>query len=620
MPSSTEPDAPREVVGEQALAEFRQGLTGEALLDELQRHGGRLLVGLPVGVGKSHLLDAATLAALGRYDLVVVLCPTRALLAERRPLLQPPRGVTVVDLRPRPGDDCGSERDGRWSGLEERDLGVLGRATICAACPGRGSCFWPDQYGPALEGARLIYAAQAHLGLAPDFLGYLRDCTGAERMLTLLDEASFVAQSRAVRIGADELDMFLNTLDEVGSLAGPAGRLHVTWRERVALLADASTADLQEDWAFPRVDSTWALAVQQAGQGRHGDAFRFLGRRLAGLGHSPLESRRKADGGGVEFAARPNFPGDLVVFSGTADPVFTAHRMGVPLAAPYAGVRFRHPDTRWLNLASSLGTRRHFPGNSAQILDLFAALTARRQAEGRRVAMVTKKAFARRCRDGLQERLDAAGCGLRVVPASECGPEAVADPAVVPLLTYGAIGVNTYQDFDCLYCLCGYYVEEGTVADCLQDALRADLHVELTVETSGSPRRRRAHAARPEHRFTDVARHAEAARRFLEDDVVLQAVGRVRPFTRPREVITFQMSALPGVAYDAEFANLAGLRKHLGLPTRRQAELAGRVHAVAALRAEGLTQADVATRLGLTSRTVRSLERRAEAETKPVKS
>lgn len=41
------------ICGDAALAEFRGGLTGRHALDRLAAHGGRLLVPLPVGVGKS---------------------------------------------------------------------------------------------------------------------------------------------------------------------------------------------------------------------------------------------------------------------------------------------------------------------------------------------------------------------------------------------------------------------------------------------------------------------------------------------------------------------------------------------------------------------------------------
>jgi hypothetical protein len=92
------------ISGDHVLSEFRARLTGRYGLELLQEFGGCLLVRLPVGVGKSVWIDAITVEAAGGgdYDLVVVLCPTRQLIHEREPLWNPPPGVKVINLRPRP--------------------------------------------------------------------------------------------------------------------------------------------------------------------------------------------------------------------------------------------------------------------------------------------------------------------------------------------------------------------------------------------------------------------------------------------------------------------------------------------------------------------------------------
>jgi DNA-binding NarL/FixJ family response regulator len=90
---------------------------------------------------------------------------------------------------------------------------------------------------------------------------------------------------------------------------------------------------------------------------------------------------------------------------------------------------------------------------------------------------------------------------------------------------------------------------------------------------------------------------------------VVQAVGRVRPFTRPREVITFQMAQLPGVTYDTEFATLGEAREFFAVASRRQQKQADLAARVAELRCQGLSQAETAARLGVTERTVRNYEK-----------
>jgi hypothetical protein len=44
-------------------------------------------------------------------------------------------------------------------------------------------------------------------------------------------------------------------------------------------------------------------------------------------------------------------------------------------------------------------------------------------------------------------------------------------PAVVPLISSGTIGTYIFEDFDCAYCLTGYYVTEEVVNSSVQDLL-----------------------------------------------------------------------------------------------------------------------------------------------------
>jgi hypothetical protein len=430
------------------------------------------------------------------------------LIDERGPLRAAPQGLRVVNIRPRPARRCGRQRDAQWKQYEAAELGALGRVEICGACPRQKGCFWPEQYGAALEGAAIIYAAQAHLERAANFLVSLRTWTKAERTLTLLDEANFVAHSQEVRITARELQQFAEALrhPSAGQDRSKAAR---RWLDLTEMLQGASTADLQADgWRTPWITPAWAVAVQRAGVGLHGDCFRFLGYRLAQLAFSPLESRLRDDHG-LRFAVRP-YLGDCLILSATADLQFTRYRLGIELASPFAEHRFAHPGTRWYNLASPIGSRRYFVRHAPQILDFFATLIVRRAAEGKRLLLVVKKRFAALCLAGLTERLAGMAADLRVIMRG--WTEAVfQDRRVVPLITYGMIGTNLFEHFDAVYCLSGFYVNERIVSSCLQGEIRQDLRLPLRIETTGFPRRRRAGMADPAHRYHDVARLAQPA-------------------------------------------------------------------------------------------------------------
>jgi hypothetical protein len=256
--------------------------------------------------------------------------------------------------------------------------------------------------------------------------------------------------------------------------------------------------DLQEPgWEVPWLDQPWAAAVQRVGVQRYGETFRFLGYDLMQFAASPMETRRRGEGGDIQFSVRP-YVGDCIIFSGTTDREFARHRLGKDLASPFADYCFIHPETRWYNLASPIGSRKFFARHSPQILDFFAGLIAHRTSEGKRVLLVAKKYFLGLCADGLTERFAKLGIGLRVATRNWSAKQ-LEDPRITPLINYGMIGTNRFEQFDAVYCLTGYYVNETVVDQCLQDVTRQDLRLPIRIETSGHPRRRRAHLAEPDH-------------------------------------------------------------------------------------------------------------------------
>jgi hypothetical protein len=598
----------RIIRGEEALAEFRRGLTGRRGLELLHESDGRLLISLTVGVGKSDWMDKITEVALEQYGVVIVFCPTRRLINERRFVVSPPADRKVVNLRPRPSRSCGPERDAAWRRYEARGLAALGRAEICDRCPVRQRCYWPDQYGKALEGARVIYATQAQLTRAPGIIETLRHRAGAEESLTLLDEADVIARPARSVITRRDLRLFHEALEATTFDEEQLAKFNRRWLSLVETLLDASTTDLQDgNWLFPHVRAEWAVLVQRTGVERFGEDFHFPGFALNHLARSTIETRRRGEHGEIEFANRL-IVGYVIIFSGTTDTDFARYRLGVDLACPFADHRFSHPGSRFFNLASSIGTRSHFPRNARQVLDFFALLVARRASVGKRVLLVAKKRLVALCATGMDERFSELGVDLRV-QAGGWAPESLKDPRVIPLITYGWIGSNVFEDFDAVYCLGGYYVNESVVNECLQDLVRPDLQLPIMVETVGVPKRRRARVVDPDHRDYDVARLVQSALEVREASVVVQAVGRVRPFTRPREVITFQMGQLPGVTYDAEFTSLAAARRYFAIPAGRDRRNADRAARIAALRRAGYTQAETARRLGISERTVRTYER-----------
>ena len=592
--------------GEQALRAFRFEWTGKRMLDLIRQHEGRVRIDRQIGVGKSVNIDTTIASAIrtGSYDLVIGLFPTRRVLEERPWIQQPPSDVRIVNLRPRPRHLCGEARNAQWQIFEASGLGVLGRVEICSLCPHHDTCYWPGQYGKSLKGAQVIFATQAHLRRTPTFLLQLTNWVGAANPLVLFDEANFLMTSFRQRIPQKQLVTFVAVLKQLSPCIQT--KAHRAWTYGADLLLSTSTDDLAHpDWLFPGVSQKWSMAVQKQGWTQYGESFRFLAWDLQQLGMSSLDSRERSANGDVLYAASPFVNSDFVIYSGTAHAEFSKFRLGQDFASPFADYRFEHPRTRWFNIASRLGTRTFFLKNAAQILDFFAGLVARRLKEGKRVLLVTKKCFVSFCEETLTDRLRVLGIsGIKIV-SSGWTDRSLSSPDTIPLIHYGMIGTNLFEQFDCAYCLTGFYVNEKVIDTILQDLLAADGHVPVKIETRGRPRRRTAGAARVADQVYDVHSLAQLALDQQEMDVVLQAVGRVRPYTKPREVITFQCAAHPQLEYTQEFNTIGEARKFFAIPGHRTRKTISRVERIRAARRAGDTQREAATKIGVSLRTVK---------------
>jgi hypothetical protein len=195
------------IAGDEALAAFRDGLTGDYAYSLLREACGRLLIQLPVGVGKTEWLIEiiAHVMATQDYDLILVLLPRRDILEEVRQRL--PKGISPRILRPRPRRRCG-DLDEAWLEHEQAGCGALGRESICSSCPRRNGCHWPGQYS-RLRGVQLILATQQHLVIDPYFVDRLSHQARAQRVLTLLDESDLLLRSGERTITRQALERFI---------------------------------------------------------------------------------------------------------------------------------------------------------------------------------------------------------------------------------------------------------------------------------------------------------------------------------------------------------------------------------------------------------------------------
>lgn len=592
------------ISGPKELTAFRNHWDGKRLLDLLHQYKGRLRVDWAVGVGKSFNIDSVIEEAVvsKQYDLVVALFPTRRIIEERKWVVNPPEGIKIVNLKPRPGNSCGVDMNKRWQIFEKNGLGILGRIELCGHCLYQSECHWPKQFGNSMEGTQVVFGAQAHLERSPYFLGQLAQWTKAETVLIILDEANFIMKPFGRRIEREKLQMFVDVLASIHPQRGR--KTHKRWKYLCDLLLTAPTSDLRShDWKMPWISHAWSLAVQSRGYNIHGDLFYFLAFELSHFGCSPLESRERAANGDILFAAIPSVAMEFIIYSGTAHQQFSEYRLGKEFASPFKDHSFIHPETTWFNIGSRLGARKYFLKNSSQILDFFAGLVARRLLDGKRPLLIAKKCFCTFCANQMEKRLQTLGVDAHVA-INGWHPDLLSKSKVVPLIHFGMIGTNLFQEFDCAYCLTGYYVTEGAVNSIVQDLLGSDMTIPLQISINERPCRRKAGVLNKKDRIYDVHALAQHALDHLEMDTVLQAAGRVRPYTKPREIITFQCAGHPDFDYTKEFCSLGEARQYFDIPGRRDAHTAGLCLQIKDARTKGMKQKEAAVILGVSLRTI----------------
>jgi hypothetical protein len=90
----------------------------------------------------------------------------------------------------------------------------------------------------------------------------------------------------------------------------------------------------------------------------------------------------------------------------------------------------------------------------------------------------------------------------------------------------------------------------------------------------------------------------------MERDPVLQAIGRVRPLTHAREVVTFQMADFtPELGEVTEVRTLSALRRVLGVQDPKEIDREFDLAAIQAAKADGLSTTLAAERAGMSRAT-----------------
>lgn len=589
------------MIDEGSLDEFRrERLSPEALLALIIRLI-RVLLRLGIGVGKSHAIDdlLALKPLYARFDLVLYVAPAWNILRERNALRDAASvPVAFKVIEPRPVERCGPYA-ARWADLEKRSCAAYAKATLCAECRKTVTCDWPDQLRE-IDGLQLAFATEQQLKLNRSLVPLLKFRTGAERVLVILDEAKFIDGSFEVKIGEDHLRQFRDVL---AALFEERPNEVAPWLEAVEELIKGKPSKLGDlRLKLPQSLLYATERMQRVGVHRFGDRFRFIGYEVALLQYARKGERRKRADGSIVFTARPYLGTYVLIASAGLDAEYVAHRLGEgSIASPFSDTLVRHSRTRIINLRSRLGAQQYYAKNKKQILDTFAVIVRRNVLAERTTLLIARKNAKQECADYLHERLR--GWGIEVQFVIDGPLPSTATPSVIPLIHYGILGVNNYAAYESALCITSYYVSSGTLADALTEHEPEAFGLDLRIVSHGTLVRR-VELVRRDLPDCDRTWLANLYLRRLEVDPVIQAAGRVRFLTKPREVVFFQMADFSNdIGEVTEVETLVALRRVMGVPSAKEIDrdlLAGRLDAH---RAEGLSVEAAAEKCGVSRRT-----------------
>jgi hypothetical protein len=303
----------------------------------------------------------------------------------------------------------------------------------------------------------------------------------------------------------------------------------------------------------------------------------------------------------IEIVVRVDTMGcDVVIMAPYLDAEIVEERLSRPVIKLFSNLVFRHSENRIINIADPIGTANTLtqPEHFNRVVDFFLALTLRNVMQGRRTALVTRKKFLNRVKARVEEISAVIGQPLTCVLASSGKPFDRCEPAEIALINYGIVGVNSLESFDALYCIGGYYARADHLNAVYQQTLRPGSRMPIGVRMEN--RRRYVYAADGEFNTRFHAKRATTTHRMLERRVVLQAIGRVRPFTTRAEIVLFQCDDLsPELGCIEEFRSLAEARHQLQVPTLARLKRTTRGETVRIRRNSGESLRAIAADLGI---------------------
>lgn len=559
-------------VDETTLAAYRGGHLNSLMLGgAIAEVDGAAVLSVPPGVGKSHAAHGLTTTSeLLGHDLIVYIAPTRALIdefiaSEHFKIFSADPKQDVLIFEPRPRDLCGP-LDAQWSKLERQGCSATARSKLCGGgCSNADDCLWLQRESRLSDPIRMVVLTEAYISLRPNVVNGLIARLGSSNPIVIIDEGTIFTTDMTRRISIGELEMF------AGAIAGllRANRNQHEGRDALQYWYDGIIAMVEQRGGLDELPAFAAMRIDDRMLAVEAEGLRLFGAEFRNIAFALHDINRAWYYAGAFHFAPTIGTGNasLIVLSPYLNSEVIEARLGRPVTSLEVPEVFRHSETRFVNIQDGCGSARAMtkPAEFRRLVDFYTALVLRNHMAGRRTVLVARKKYLVRIKEEMGQLLGALGWPLTIALPGDTIDETTS----VAVINYGIVGVNDFKSFDALYCVGSYYAQPDHVNAVYQQWLPHEDRAQLQVTTSQGTRR--VQAAEPSVRNRNRANGASRFLRVLEQRVVLQAIGRVRPFTTPAEVIVMQQDDYTDVLGNiAQYNSLKSARNAAGVPTRAE--------------------------------------------------
>lgn len=542
------------------------------IVGEISEHRKSLMDG-PTGLGKSVLVDLLLASNLvhEKWDLVIYISNRWDIIGERELVKDPgkaPVGVVVVEGRPK--DRCG-KLDPEWRALEEAGAISHGRNTLCRSCPNNTEakpCPWVKSFLARVGEARVVFFPEQVLKTNPTLLMHL---SRGKPTLVIADEAQFTATPFAKKISRLKLEMFRQAINQVPEI--PAD-VRVSWLQSIDQLKGMREWDLSKvKLKLPTKIHEYGASIQEVGLKNFKEDFRYLAYDIESFQRSRFTERWLNLAGEISFRDRPFLNVDMLFLSAHLTPTFIEHRLGLEAGEihrilPNIKVSL-HPGTKVYNLIATSGSKLSIKerdnGKSSfdHLAKLFTAMVVRNIKRGKSTLLVTCKEFKEKFADRLQSLLSDIHYEVTFITEDYHRHQLEKpNPLVIPIIHYGVAGINLFNDYETCICMSTYYMSDSEIVKLLCDG-RPDERLPVFKRTAVNGYR----AWPDQDELLGYKRMLEEYCDCYEKGIVRQVLGRVRPYTYPREIFLFQrqdFSSYFGDAYE-EFKTIPEVYRTLGI-------------------------------------------------------